>query len=268
MAETVAVVDMLDTIGATAGEIPAGTRKVAIYLTGSGGIAWTNADVALLVKNDPQLQTVLRIDQSNSLLSLPVYLVKDIEPGASTIATAIEEAAKRRVAVLRTCFYFSRADWTAVTTAVAAAGLAGWVDFWVADWNLDRAGAISFMLSDERIKAVQWASPSSNPRTPVPGSNRTLSQANIDLSVTRAGWPTDPPASPTKKPPIKLPKPKLPKPHPKVTAAGISGALTTALLAYLNSKGAHLTHLTGPETDAISLVAAVIAGYFTPSRGG
>lgn len=63
-----------------------------------------------------------------------------------------------------------------------------------------------------------------------------------------------------------LPKPPLPpKPHIKITAAGISGALSVALLAYLNSKGAHLTHLTGQEQGVISLAAALVAGYITPA---
>jgi hypothetical protein len=36
---------------------------------------------------------------------------------------------------------------------------------------------------------VQWASPSSNPNTVLPGpSGKTLREANVDLSVVDAGW--------------------------------------------------------------------------------
>ncbi|MGZ6570482.1 MAG: hypothetical protein ACXVHB_05865 [Solirubrobacteraceae bacterium] len=199
MAELVQIVDMLDTIGANAANIPAGTKKVAIYLTGGGGIAWSNADVAKLQHDDPELQVVVRIDQSNSLLVLPVYLVKDIEPGASTIAVAIEEARKRAAAGLRTCLYTFEADMGAVRAAVAAAGLEARIDYWVADWNLTRAEAIARLQRDPTLKAIQWASPSSNPHTLVPGTGRTLAQANIDLSVTRADWPAAP-APPKPKP--------------------------------------------------------------------
>lgn len=257
------VVDMLDTIGAGAGNIPAGTKRVAIYLTGGGGIAWTNADVAKLNHDDPELQSVLRIDQSNSLLHLPVYLIKDVEAGASTNTTAIDEVQSRRLAGLRSGIYTSRANYPAMRQMVESVpGLLDFVDFWVADWNLSREEAINFMFSDDHIKAVQWASPTSNPQTLVPNSSRNLLESNIDLSVTRADWPAPLPA-PRPKP---KPKRRPPKVHPKVTAAGISGVLTTALLAYLNSHGAHVTHLDPAETSLIAVVAGVIAGYFTPSK--
>jgi hypothetical protein len=57
-----------------------------------------------------------------------------------------------------------------------------------------------------------------------------------------------------------------PKPHPKVTAAGIGGALMTALVTFLNAHGIHLTHLTTTETSALTTAAAIIAGYLTPAR--
>lgn len=56
------------------------------------------------------------------------------------------------------------------------------------------------------------------------------------------------------------------KPHPKVTAAGIAGALATGLLAFLSTHGIHVTHLTTGESAAISAAAATLAGYLTPSK--
>ena len=264
MAETPAVIDMLDTIGANAAAIPKGTRRVAAYVTGSGGIAWSSAEIDALAKKG--VQFVARIDQTNAVLSLAsiAVLVKDIEPGASTNLTADHEAAQRARLGLRTTLYCMVSDFETLRTTVSSMGIQTHVDYWVADWNLDRQSAISFMAAHPEVVAVQWASPTSNPGTLVPGSRRTLAEANIDLSVTRASWPMPIHAKPTRR---RLPRPKLPaKPHIKVTAAGIGGVLSGALLAYLNSHGAHVTHLTAPETDAVTLVSALLAAYFTPVK--
>lgn len=48
------------------------------------------------------------------------------------------------------------------------------------------------------------------------------------------------------------------KPHPKVTAAGVTGAWVTALLAFLKARGVHL-HLTTTEVGMIATAAATIA---------
>lgn len=264
MAETPAVIDMLDTIGSNAGAIPRGTRRVAAYVTGSGGIAWSAASIAALAKKG--VQFVARIDQSNSVLSLASFavLVKDIEPGASTNLTADHEAAQRARLGLRTTLYCMASDFPILKQSVIAIGIGSYVDYWVADWNMDRNGAIAFLAAHPEVVAVQYASPSSNPGTLVPGSKRTLAQANIDLSVTRASWPMP---VPSKRRRLPLPKPKLPpKPHVKITVAGIGGVLTAALLAYLNQKGVHVTHLTAPEASGITLVSTVLAGYLTPSK--
>lgn len=263
MAEALAVVDMLDAIGARGpAVIPKGTRRVAAYITGSGGIAWTNSEIAALAAKGVQL--VLRIDQTNQFLPfLSVKdLVVDIEPGAATNLTADSIDARRAQAGQDTVDYCMVSDFDALKASVNARGLQNRVWYWVADWNLDRQGAIDFLAAHDRVVAVQWASPTSNPSTLVPGSNATLAQANVDLSVTRAGWPDALPANKHV-----LPKPKpLPKPHVKITAAGISGALTAALVAYLNSHGVHVTHLSAGEASAISLTTAVLAGYLVPAK--
>lgn len=277
MAESPQIIDMLDTIGANAGAIPAGTRRVATYVTGSGGIAWSSGDIAKLRQDDPQLQLLMRIDQSNSVLSFPFYVVKDVEPGASTNATAVDEAKARRDRGLRTCLYTYIANFAALRQMVDSAGVADHVDYWIADWSLDREQAIAFIDSNPAIKAVQYASPTSNPNTLVPGGHRTLAEANIDISVTRADWPAPLPAGPAPKP--ARPKRHVPRPHPvhvvkkvaakvpvhklhpKVQAAGLAGVLAGAVVAYLNSHGVAITHLTGPEQEAVTLIAALLAAY-------
>jgi hypothetical protein len=60
----------------------------------------------------------------------------------------------------------------------------------VADWSLSEAEAAKILTTsgDYPVVAVQWASPTSNPNTLVPGSHLTLSEANVDLSITVASW--------------------------------------------------------------------------------
>lgn len=261
MAETPVVVDMVDAMGVDSGNIPAGVKRVAIYLTGSGGIAWTSADVERLKRNDSAVQTIIRIDQSNSVLNIPNYLVKDIEPGASSIGVAVEEAKKRAAVGLHGALYSDRHDFPVVRAAVEAAGIQPFIGYWIADPSLDREQAIQLLLSDDSIKAVQWAWPTTNPHTLIPGSKRTLAEANVDLSVTRADWPAPLPKAAKKK----LPKPKPPKIHPKVSAAALSGAASVALLAFLNAHGVHATHLSPAETSAIAVAVASIGGYLKKS---
>lgn len=265
MAETPQIVDMLDAIGANAGAIPAGVRRVAIYLTGSGGVPWNQADIARLKHDDPELQTLLRIDQSNSVLSFPFYVIKDIELGASTIGTFVAEAKERAKVGLRTGAYIQISSLAALRQAVEANGLVDHVEYWVADWNLTRDEAVAYLRDNPSVKAVQWASPTSNPHTLVPGTNRNLVEANVDLSVTRADWPA--PLAPRRGPrpkrhPVKAVKKVLGRPHVKITATAIEGAIASAVLALLHSQ--HVTHLTQAETGVITLAAAVLAGYIVP----
>ena len=265
MAEQPQVVDMVDAIGANAGAIPKGTKKVAIYLTGSGGVAWTNADVARLNQDDPELQTIVRIDQANQSTEIfhqVAYLIVDIEPGAATLTDAIRIAKARQQLGLRTCFYFFRAEEQAVRDAAAGNGLH--VDYWAAYWDLDREQAIA-QLGQRGVVAVQWASPTSNPHTLVPGTNRTIASLNVDLSVTLANWPS--PVAHTARPPkkhrVKRVVKKLRKLHPKVATSSIASAVTAALLAIAAQDGAHITQV---EKCAITTAVVLVVGYLTPSR--
>ena len=268
MAETLAVVDMLDAIGARGPQvIPRGTKRVAAYITGTGGIAWTNAQIAELASRG--VQFVLRIDQTN--LFLPFLSIKDlvvdIEPGAATNLTADHIAVKRAQARLDTVLYCMLSDFDALVQSVNALGIQNHVWYWVADWNLDRNGAIAFIEQHARVVAVQWASPSSNPRTLVPGSSSTLTESNVDLSVVRADWPAPLP-KPAKK---RVPRPHVPVPvkkvvkkiHPKVAGSTISAALAGAVELYLKSHGVALS----PDLlAAIPVVLGALGGVLSPAQ--
>lgn len=259
MAQTLAVLDMVDAIGALgASVVPHGTPVVAPYITGSGGIAWTPDQIRALARDG--VHYILRIDQQsaslasagNPYLSIKLLAV-DIEPGAENNLTADHIAARRAAAGLYTVLYVNQSNYPALRQSINNLGIQAHVRYWVADWNLDRIGAIVFIEQHEGegVIAVQYQS-----------------LANIDRSVISLGALEGVygPFPKKKVNPIKKVVPIIKKVHPKVTAVGIAGALTTALLAYLNSKGLHVTHLTNAESGAISVASSVLAGYFAPGR--
>jgi hypothetical protein len=235
---------MIDATHGAVDRVPAGAARVALYATGSSDIVSTLADRARF--HHPVL-----IDQSDSTTAILGVRIKDIESGASTIPVAIAWARNGQAQGWRSTFYISAGQLAAARAAVHAAGLTGFVDYWVANWNLSMLEAAALLGGD--VVAIQYASPSSNPTTLMPGSRLTLRQANVDLSVVLDSWY-----------PI-APKPaKPPRVHPKVRAAALAGALYTALQAVVHGKGLHITPV---EASAAATAAAVIAGYLVPSKG-
>lgn len=144
-------------------------ERMAGYVTGSEGVAWTPAQFALAAANEPgrNQRAVLRIDQSDSDLPLisEAKVAKDIEPGASGDPVAVEVAKQRLAAGDDYTLYTSSGNMQALEDAVAAAG-----------------------LPPGEIVAYQWASPSSNPGTLLPGTALTIKQAGADLSVVKSSW--------------------------------------------------------------------------------
>jgi hypothetical protein len=194
---------MLDTIGSTNTHIPTSTAKVAGYVTGSSDIIWPQADWDHFPHS-----AHIRIDQSPDGRMPLQSDVLDVESGAATADTAVAWIKARMHAGITWSTIYGGADTlAAVRQALDAAGPHGWywghVNAWLADWNLNETSATAMLgqqSSGLTIIAVQWASPTSNPHTPVPGgSGETLSQANIDISVTTDSWmpaPGTPPPPP------------------------------------------------------------------------
>lgn len=175
---------MIDATGNSAGNIPPGTPVVAGYVTGTGGVEWSAADWARF----PHAGHV-RIDQSPTR-NLPLLSdVADYEPEAITFDELLAWLGARWALKWWSTVYVDQADLAGVQAAVATADLTR-VQYWLADWSLNEAEAEARLQPnlDGGIVAVQWASPSSNPRTLVPGSSLTLAEANVDLSVTVDGW--------------------------------------------------------------------------------
>jgi hypothetical protein len=182
----IATVGMIDATHASVGNIPLTAPKVAGYVTGSEGVAWTAADWARFPR-----ASRISIDQDagSPAFSKGTAEVLDVETGAATIADAVTGVIARHKAGRYSTIYIDTSNLDALKKALTDAGSAiamNRVGFWIANWNLDQEEAAA-QLGNE-IVAIQWASPLSNPGTKVPGSSMTLAQANVDLSETLESW--------------------------------------------------------------------------------
>lgn len=202
------ITTMYDTVGTDATHIPANAADVGGYVSGSSGIEWTSAEWSRFSN-----ARRIRIYQGNGPAPAPSeYDAIDVESGAVSPGTAAQLIDTRvKAGIHNTLVYGTDSNLALVTAETVKYGLGVWdghVCYWLADWNLDEAGAkakIGELIHGAVCVAVQWASPSSNPNTIVPGGTETLKAANIDLSVVDTtyipskGWgvaPTPP------KPPV------------------------------------------------------------------
>jgi len=185
--------NMIDSIAATCHNIPVGTRKVAGYVTGTADIRWTRGNWN---RFNPRHTGLVRIDQSAGGRDPLGSDVLDVEKGAATPGQVTHWVRTRHAAGKRfSDVYANRSTFRAVAADLNAAGPQAMfhrqVRLWLADWSLSRAqaaGLLGTRLHGHKIVAVQWASPVSNPDTPLPRSSLTLQQANCDLSVTLDYW--------------------------------------------------------------------------------
>jgi hypothetical protein len=208
---SIELVDMIDATAANARHIPLTTAKVAGYVTGSGGVPWDASLWSLFphaglvrIEQDPPAAYPLHSD------------VLDVESGAATPDHLPGWVDHRLSAGIKWSTVYGSADHLdACYAALVKQGFShyiGHVDAWVANWNLNRdeaAALVGKMAHGFTVRAVQWASPTYNPMTVVPGSNLSLQQALVDLSVADASWhpaPSSPNNRPSKVWVIELPK--------------------------------------------------------------
>lgn len=166
-------------------------QTIGSYVTGTDGVAATAAQLDSLVGKTG----VFRYDQTPSLASFAAGQADgaDIEPGAGTFAAAVEATHTREGTHGWPSWWYvngaSTDDTDSLTEARAQVQATGFkkVRFIVAMWQMNLAEATAFLEANEDVDAVQWASPASNPNTPVPGTNNTLSELGVDLNVIRSG---------------------------------------------------------------------------------
>lgn len=121
----------------------------------------------------------IRIDQAPTNELAAGAKVKDVEPGGAGLENA--------VALRRAGEHFATYTFEANMAAARAALPGG--PFWVADWNLSEAQALQYLADHADTVAVQWASPTSNPGTVVPGTGgQTIRGLNVDLSVGKLSY--------------------------------------------------------------------------------
>lgn len=232
---------------------------IAGYTSGTPDIIWTASDWARYPK-----QIHIRIEQGygSKTPNRADYDVLDIERGAWTPQEAADEV-KGRVedGYQWTTLYGGNADLAETASLIRAMGEHIWnghVDCILANWN-DSAEEAAKIVGTEvhgmTCRGVQFASPTSNPHTALPGTAMTLSQANVDLNVIQPGWnpPTvprkpvgnpvpTPEPTPTPVPPVKVPPTPEPVPTPvpvpvPTPAPTPSPTVTPGVVVYVNSAG-------------------------------
>jgi hypothetical protein len=201
---------------------PAGPyTHVLGYTSGTEDIVWTPSDWGKFIR-----PIRIRINQGfgSKTPNMADYDVLDVENGAWSVQEAADEVERRVEAGYQwTTLYGSDAALGALADAIKAKGKDIWnghVDCILADWNLDEAEAAKIVGAEVHsmtCRAVQWASPTSNPNTLLPGTSMTLREANVDLNVVQPGW--NPPVVPKPRPvPVPVPEPKpVPVPEPVPT---------------------------------------------------
>jgi hypothetical protein len=188
-AAPLAPVTIIDAMRIHAANIPLTTPKVGGYATGTPDIRW---DPELWARFGQSGQ--VRIDQAPGL-GLPFGSdIKDIETDAATIEDWIAWARERMAAPHGPLFSPCYIAFDRLAQARLAADRAGLprnkIGYGIADWNLNEQEATA-LLGNETVW-VQWASPTSNPDTLVPGSTMTLAEARVDLGVAVPWWHPQP----------------------------------------------------------------------------
>jgi len=114
----------------------------------------------------------------------------DLEALAWTVPELTDAIAKRNNARWSTRVYASDGPFTDLMVACSQQHVDIRSVFWrEANWTLSRPQALARL--DGLRYAVQWASPTSNPETLIPGTTTTLKAAGLDLNVARlsgTGW--------------------------------------------------------------------------------
>jgi hypothetical protein len=206
------------------GTIPDDFVAVAGYVSGTPDIKWNSADWGKFTHAAVKLRYNQGYDATD--LTVEAWDAIDMEQDGNGQWTFTPEQtadlinASVQAGIIETTVYADRSALAllgpAVKTKYGNGVWDGHVTCVLADWNLDEAEAATLLGTEvEGITCVgvQWASPTSNPNTILPGTNLTLSQANADLNVLLAGW--KPNRTPGQiKPPVPVPVPPKPPVDP------------------------------------------------------
>jgi hypothetical protein len=184
----VSVLTAVDTIHKYVTNIPEDNPaigQVQGYITGDADIRWTSEDW----KRFPRYRelSIAQLPDND-----PAAWVLDVEPNAATDLAAVDWTKKRHAAKRPAFIYVSKDNVAALYRSLAAAKEVDQTYIWLANWNLDQAEAEAMIGTEYegfKVVGVQWASPTSNPKTYLPGTNYTLADCGCDLSVFAESLP-------------------------------------------------------------------------------
>jgi hypothetical protein len=170
--------------------ISAGVKPTAIwpYITGTDGVPWTPEEIDRFRQQGTEVILVNQGFGQGPAAALDGDEF-DVEAGAWTLSGLRMVVAKRRDVHWSTRVYCTWSNYSVIKEALAQDGTGRSVFFRIADWNLDQHMAELELHAD--VYAGQWASPTTNPATLIPGTSLTLAEAGADLSVilhTSTGW--------------------------------------------------------------------------------
>jgi hypothetical protein len=154
------------------------------YVTGTPDVIWLRQQIARF-----SASRVYRVNQGFESPSPFLGDEFDFEAGCFTLAQIVAIVRQRNSQRWSTRIYCTYANYAIVKETLANFGLGRNVWFRIADWNLSEHLAQLELYAD--VYAGQWASPTSNPMTLIPGTGHTLAQANVDLNVhliEYTGW--------------------------------------------------------------------------------
>lgn len=182
---------MLDDIGSNSRNIPPSTPYVGGYVTGLGNVPWTPDEWALF----PHARKVRIAQGAGNPVGLHDFDMIDVEALAVTPQSAAAMVNSRvSLGIQLTTVYGTDSTLALVTEEILKFGAHTWnghVNYFLADWNLNEieaAAKLGTLIHGASCVGVQWASPSSNPDTIVPGGTLPLKAANVDISVVDANW--------------------------------------------------------------------------------
>lgn len=199
------VLTAVDCIHTYVPNIPADNPAIQMvcgYITEVGttaNIKWDASDWARFPHYDEV--TIAQLPSND-----PAADILDVETGAATDQAAVVWVRQRHDAGEAAVIYVDAANADDLYNSLHAAGETENVYLWLANWNLTMAQASALLGTVQHglpVLGVQWASPSSNPRTYVPGTNYQLQDAGCDLSVFHP-WPVGPALVPV---PVPIPVP-------------------------------------------------------------
>lgn len=174
----------VDCLGADAFRLPSGIPAIWPYITGTPDVVWDEREIARI-----GAKHVYRINQGYNSPSDLYGDEFDLEAGAYTLGAVVDLTRRRRQHSWSTRWYVTWTSYGQVKGELADAGIDQSVFYHIADWNLTQHYADLELHGD--VFAGQWASPTTNPSTTLPGYGYTLAELGADLNVllpVDTGW--------------------------------------------------------------------------------